>query len=147
MDIQQIRDELTRRGISFAANAGLANLEAKLAAAIAQEEASAEEAKRAEDQTAAKTATAAGATGAAAGSEPEGKSSPGAAKAAAPAAAKPATPAAPAAAKTAPPALPAAANDDAYYEAMCRAKQEAGLSLEQAIEVTAKQRAEDASRG
>lgn len=38
MDIEQLRAELTRRGISFAPNAGLANLEGKLAEAIGKEQ-------------------------------------------------------------------------------------------------------------
>jgi hypothetical protein len=36
---------------------------------------------------------------------------------------------------------------DEYYAAMCKAKVAAGLSLDQATEVTARQRAEDEANG
>lgn len=73
MDLQQLRDELTRRGISFAANAGVANLEAKLAEAIAKEKEL---------------------TGETLPQDPEGKSSPGPETPAAPAAVASTAPAA-----------------------------------------------------
>jgi len=125
MDIEQLRAELTRRGISFAPNAGIANLEGKLAEAIAKE---AEE-----------TGGQPGAPNTDPTPTPEvppGKS--GKVKDAAPAA-DPVT--APAATET----HEAEATELARFEAMVDAKVAAGLSREMATEVVKRQLAYDAT--
>lgn len=131
MDIEQLRAELTRRGISFAANAGLPNLQAKLEAAIAAEGGGQQPPANSDNPQPPS------------GAGPEGNLPPGAAKAAEPVAPKTKAPAAPAA-ESITDLIEAPAR---YYDGLRQAKVTAGLKLEQAIEVTARQRDEDEANG
>lgn len=124
MDINQLREELTKRGISFAANAGLANLQGKLDEALALEaEAMAKQVAGADLSVLA--------TGSETAPTPppelEVVVKPGAATGAAPAAAAATAPAAP----------------EEIPELEILAKMRAGLTREQAVEVISNQRAHD----
>lgn len=124
MDIAELRAELTRRGITIAANAGVTKLQSLLDAAIAEEETAAAEAIKAKSEADGLTAR----QMVDQKIEPaQGKS--GAGKAAAPAA-EPST-------------APATVASTAIPESEISEKVTAGLTREQAIEVITHQRAHD----